>query len=348
MHWMEKLERKYGRFAVKRLIIYILGAYAVGYMLQFMETMNPKYDLYHMLIMDPEMIILHGQVWRLFTWIITPPQQASIFLIFMFIMYYWIGSTLEDIWGAFRYNVFIFSSLFLMTVTPVLIYLITFIASGFQGGVSLSASTYYLNLVSFLAFATIFPDQIVYFMFFIPIKMKWLAIVDAVFLAITAGRLLFVGFLAAGGSPIISTYDDPKVIMVESFSGVIMILASVLSFLVYFFATRNYKKMSPKEKRRQQNFRDAVNRGKAQSKGAGARNTTKKNTQKMRQQTAQNTKNAWSTVGGSNAKGSRHYCAVCGRTELTNPELQFRFCSKCKGNLEYCNDHLFTHAHRQI
>ncbi|WP_026515838.1 hypothetical protein [Butyrivibrio sp. MC2021] len=42
---------------------------------------------------------------------------------------------------------------------------------------------------------------------------------------------------------------------------------------------------------------------------------------------------------------TRHKCAVCGRTEETNPELEFRFCSKCNGNYEYCQEHLFTHQH---
>ncbi len=41
----------------------------------------------------------------------------------------------------------------------------------------------------------------------------------------------------------------------------------------------------------------------------------------------------------------RHRCAVCGRTELDHPELEFRYCSKCNGNYEYCQDHLFTHEH---
>ena len=42
---------------------------------------------------------------------------------------------------------------------------------------------------------------------------------------------------------------------------------------------------------------------------------------------------------------TRHRCAVCGRTELDHPELEFRFCSKCNGNYEYCQDHLFSHRH---
>ena len=45
------------------------------------------------------------------------------------------------------------------------------------------------------------------------------------------------------------------------------------------------------------------------------------------------------------AGGARHRCAVCGRTELDDPNLEFRYCSKCNGNYEYCQDHLFTHEH---
>ena len=41
----------------------------------------------------------------------------------------------------------------------------------------------------------------------------------------------------------------------------------------------------------------------------------------------------------------RHKCAICGRTEKDSPELEFRYCSKCEGNYEYCQDHLFTHEH---
>ena len=43
--------------------------------------------------------------------------------------------------------------------------------------------------------------------------------------------------------------------------------------------------------------------------------------------------------------GPRHRCAVCGRTEKDDPDLEFRFCSKCEGGLEYCKDHLYTHVH---
>ena len=44
---------------------------------------------------------------------------------------------------------------------------------------------------------------------------------------------------------------------------------------------------------------------------------------------------------------AKHKCAICGRTELDDPTLTFRYCSKCAGNYEYCQDHLFTHTHVQ-
>ena len=42
---------------------------------------------------------------------------------------------------------------------------------------------------------------------------------------------------------------------------------------------------------------------------------------------------------------TRHKCAICGRTEKDAPSLEFRYCTKCEGNYEYCSDHLFTHEH---
>ena len=44
-------------------------------------------------------------------------------------------------------------------------------------------------------------------------------------------------------------------------------------------------------------------------------------------------------------RGPRHKCAVCGRTNETNPELEFRYCTRCIGNYEYCMEHLYTHTH---
>ena len=93
MHWMNKLERKIGKYAIKHLIIYILGAYVIGYVFYFMDRFNIMPGLYSLLEMNPAMIC-RGQVWRLVTWVCTMPQNPGIFLIFMFILYYWLGNTL--------------------------------------------------------------------------------------------------------------------------------------------------------------------------------------------------------------------------------------------------------------
>lgn len=85
-----------------------------------------------------------------------------------------------------------------------------------------------------------------------------------------------------------------------------VIAASLMNFIVFFLTGRGKVHMSPKQVKRRQEFKKEV----------------KKST-----------------------KITRHKCAICGRTEETNPELEFRFCSKCDGNYEYCQDHLFTHTH---
>lgn len=44
-------------------------------------------------------------------------------------------------------------------------------------------------------------------------------------------------------------------------------------------------------------------------------------------------------------RGYRHKCAVCGRTDASNPELEFRYCSRCAGYHCFCQDHIFQHEH---
>lgn len=85
-----------------------------------------------------------------------------------------------------------------------------------------------------------------------------------------------------------------------------VIAASLMNFIVFFLTSRGKIRMTPKQVKRRQEFRREVKKS---------------------------------------VKITRHKCAICGRTEETNPELEFRFCSKCDGNYEYCQDHLFTHTH---
>ncbi len=273
-NWLDKMERRFGRYAIRNLTMYLLAGYAIGYLLSF--TM-PQLLTYFTL--EPA-LILKGQVWRLLSWVIIPPNDNIIFVIFMMLLYYSLGNTLESYWGAFRYNVYIFSGI-LFTVIG------AFIVNGLIGGITGFGSlysTYYINMSIFLACASIMPDYQLLLYGIIPIKMKWLAVLDVVLLAVDAVQ----------GGLIIR----------------IVINASLLNFIIFFFCNRNLRGHSPKQAARRKKFQKQISRPQNQYAG-----------------------------------GAKHRCAVCGRTELDNPTLEFRYCSKCNGNYEYCQDHLFTHEH---
>lgn len=87
----------------------------------------------------------------------------------------------------------------------------------------------------------------------------------------------------------------------------IAIASSLLNFVVFYFTSRRVL-LSPKQMHRRAEFKREVRQAQ---------------------------------------KITRHKCTICGQTEETNPELEFRFCSKCNGNYEYCQEHLFTHQHVQ-
>ena len=88
----------------------------------------------------------------------------------------------------------------------------------------------------------------------------------------------------------------------------IAIASSLLSFVIFFITSRSHLHMSPKQMKRRAEFRQDIRR---------------------------------------NSRVTKHKCAICGQTEDDDPNLEFRFCSKCNGNYEYCQQHLFTHTHVQ-
>ena len=273
MNWLDKLERKFGKYAIHNLMYYIIILYILGLVIQMV---NPS--LYtQWLGLDAE-AILHGQIWRIVTFIIQPPNASFLFMAFALYFYYMVGQALEYMWGAFRFNVYIFGGMIFTVLGALLLYVIYGVNTPISMGGSFS--TYYINMTIFLAFAMCYPDMRIMLYFIIPIKMKWMA-----------------GIYAA-----LIIYE----MIISSWGGRVAIIASVLNFLIFFFTTRNYRSVSPKEVHRKRTYHRQVQ----QPKGV-----------------------------------TRHKCAICGRTELDDPNLEFRFCSKCNGNYEYCQDHLFTHEH---
>ena len=106
MRFIDKLERKYRKYGISNLTMYIIGCYVLGYILQMF---NPR--IMSMLSLEPA-LILRGQIWRLVTWIISPPGGGGnifFFAIAILFFYYPIGNALERSWGAFRYTLYILS-----------------------------------------------------------------------------------------------------------------------------------------------------------------------------------------------------------------------------------------------
>ena len=280
---MSKWEKKFGKYAISNLTLILIMCYVAGYVLTLFAPAAMNYlrlDTY---------AILHGQVWRLITWLIVPPSSFDIFTIIMLFFYWSLGTQLERVWGVWRYNVYIFSGILLTIVGAFLCMGIYYLvapnisAEWFRYG-SIYYSTYYVNMSIFLAYAFTFPENQVLLMFIIPIKVKWLGIIYGVMLI----------------------FEMLQAFQVQVWFVVAAIGSSLLNFLIFFLRSRSHMHLNPKQIKRRVEFKHDIKR---------------------------------------NPKITKHKCAVCGQTDEDDPNLEVRFCSKCNGNYEYCQNHLFTHSH---
>ena len=283
MKFIDKLERKFGRFGIPNLTIYMIVCYVIGYALMIV---NP--GILNWLSLEPA-YILRGQVWRLVTWVLYPPSTSGVLwcAIAVLFFYYPIGTSLERTIVTFKYTLYILSGVIFTILGAFILY---FLLGGnvLVGNVF---STYYISLSTFLAYAMCYPDMQVLLMFIIPVKMKWMAIFYVV----------------------IVVYEMIQYVMAGAWYLVIPIVASLLNFIIFYFGTKDFSRYNPKEIHRRNEFRRAMEPQGRMKSGSGS--------------------------------VTKHKCAICGRTELDDPNLEFRFCSRCNGNYEYCQDHLFTHTH---
>ncbi|MGI6072014.1 MAG: hypothetical protein ACOX75_03225 [Lachnospiraceae bacterium] len=331
---ISKLEKRIGKYAIKNLIYYILGGYVIGYIIKLTDTWH---GLYRYIVMDPSEVV-RGQVWRLFTWILTPPQEATFFVIFMFLLYFFIGRALEQTLGAFRYNLYMISGWFFMTAGAMLMYGVTYAALGPEGAISINITTYYINMASFLAFAVLYPDMRVYFFGILPIKIKIIAWIDVGYMGLQITSCLMILIMTWIKYPVLDQVLEAygftaTFTTAYCISQIFSIVISMLNFLIFFLANRKVRHDNARRKADYAKKAQAGERASAASTGARAGVRTD-NTQ---------AKKAYRPQQGNGT--IVHRCTVCGRTSIDYPDLQFRYCSKCSGNHEYCQDHLFTHEH---
>jgi hypothetical protein len=164
---LNTLERKFGRFAIRDLMVYIVGFNGLVYVL---SIAYPQSAAISKLVLDP-VRIMRGEVWRLVTFVFIPPSASILWIFFILYFYYIVGIGLEREWGSFRFNIYYLTG---MTATA----LAAFITG--QGATAL-----YLNLSLFLAFAHVYPDFEILLFFVLPVKVKYLAWLNWAFIALT-------------------------------------------------------------------------------------------------------------------------------------------------------------------
>ncbi len=161
---LDRMDRKYGRYAPRNIMTFIVIVTALVWLLDAIVLTRTDYNfsVANWLYFDRE-LILQGQVWRAITFIFIP-EWGNIFYLALGLYFYWmIADALESEWGAFRFDVY---------------YLCGVIGAIISGFITGFATNYYLNLSLFLAFAILYPDYQFLLFFFIPVKVKYLAILD--------------------------------------------------------------------------------------------------------------------------------------------------------------------------
>ena len=260
---------KHPNFGLRNLMKYICIANVAFWLLGSVNSVLASY-----LVFDPA-LILRGQVWRLVTFALCPPSYNLLALVAIY-FYYWIGSTLEQNWGTPMFNLYVLFGAGLTVIYGFLIYLIT--------GIPVRVDAQYVYLSLFFAFAALYPDMQVLLFFFIPIKLKWLALVDAAF------------FLMG--------------IVTTAFPLNLLPVVAIANFFL-FCGGDLLAKIPRRPSANTVNFR--------------------RESQRIRREQRQEL--------------YKHKCAVCGRTDVSNPELEFRYCSRCAGYHCFCMDHINSHVH---
>ncbi len=265
-NWLDKLEEKFGHLALDGLMYYIAGLMITVYFLNS-SNLLPYYKL--SLIVPP---ILHGEIWRLITFLIIPTSQNPFFLFFELMIIIMCANGIEAAMGSFKLTVY-------YCLGAVLMIIACFIAYSFNYVIQLDSYLMYLSL--FWGYATLYPDEELLFMFFIPVKIKYLAYLSAIGIIIP--------------------------LLIASWPTKIVIILSFTNYLIFFTipALQGIKYARQQTKRREA-FEKAV--------------------------TPQNP--------------YRHKCSVCGKTDVTDPDIIFKYCicEECGPNgVAFCPEHLKEH-----
>ena len=181
---MNNFERRFGKFSITNLTIYIVIGRIAVMLFGLIDS-----SIYGHLVYDVQSI-MSGEVWRLFTFMIVP-NSSLIWFIFELLFLYWIGTNLENIWGSFKYGMYFLGSIAGIAVATLIIHFGNMMPIGITPEfLSQINQITTIHLSSLFTFALFFPfawynaNHQILFMLFIPVKVKYLAIINLIFIAL--------------------------------------------------------------------------------------------------------------------------------------------------------------------
>jgi len=248
----DKLERRLGFLAIPGLHRILVGFAGLVFIL---SLALPGFT--SVLVLDPEKI-RHGEVWRLITYIFIPQSLSPLWVIFALWFLWWVGEGTERAMGAFQFTLYFVLGMIGTTTAAF------FLGSNFSNVMLISSI--------FFAFARFYSEEIIYVLFILPVRIKYLAWIY--------GALLILGFFTGSNSY--------RAALVAAFA----------NYLIFFGPEIIH------QARQRRDVSQRKRRFEVQSKPEAE---------------------------------SLHKCAVCGRTELTDPDLEFRV---ARDGEEYCMAHL--------
>lgn len=160
--FLDRISYKFRNICIPNLMLYIVIATAGVFIVDMFVT-NVSLSYYLIFSRD---LIFAGEWWRVVTWIFTPPDYRIVIVIINLYFAYFIGSSLENAWGSFKFNLY---------------YLVGMIFTIIAGFITGFTSNMYLNYSLFFAFAALYPNTELRVMLFLPIQAKWVALVDLIF-----------------------------------------------------------------------------------------------------------------------------------------------------------------------
>ncbi len=312
---MKNLRRRFERFCyrnrdkgIPNLMLYICIGSGI---MTFMGLINGGAALYNLLCFD-KAAILRGQVWRLVSWLLTEQLGGNPLLSILFLYFFYrLGCSVERSIGTFKFNLFyltgvVMMDLFAMVCCPTEAVTIAGITLPPELFTMLYGNmAYYLHLSMVLAFSTMYPDAQFMILFVIPVKAWILALVDLVLIAIDVFNMC---------------------VPILFFPHCLFPLIGLLNYFLFFGPDMH-------------NLLPLSWRVKLQRKRSGSTQTARPKVIPFNAPGKQN------AAAAKDAVPYTHRCTVCGRTDISDPSLEFRYCSRCKGYHCYCEDHINSHTH---